>query len=182
MSKDAPVNTVAVGTVLVAYNWPTGSERYQRVNRFVQAFFVHLKDIKARRPRWRDFDITASVAGWTRFPAAEQWLKKVELIPEPDGVTVQERVAHDPIEHDTLFQEFADYLRAPKPQKAAVHLEPPQREALFREFADYLRTPRPQNAAVYPELEQREALFQQFAEYQKRQYLMIASRYPAADH
>ena len=90
---------------------------------------------------------------------------------------MQERVAHDPIEHDTLFQEFADYLRAPKPQKAAAHLEPLQREALFQEFADYLRTPRPQNTAVYPEPEQREALFQQFAEYQKRQYLMIASRY-----
>src|SRR6202521_1943630 len=44
VSKDAPVNTVAVGTVLVAYHWPTKSERYQRINRFVQAFFVHLND------------------------------------------------------------------------------------------------------------------------------------------
>jgi TRAP-type uncharacterized transport system substrate-binding protein len=182
VSKDAPVSTVAVGTVLVAYNWPTGSQRYRRVNQFVQAFFAHLKDIKARRPKWRDFDITASVSGWTRFPAAEQWLKKAELTPEPDGVTVQERVPLDPKERDAVFQEFADYLRAPKPQKAAVHLEPLQREALFQEFADYLRTPRPQKAAVYPEPERREALFQQFAEYQKRQYLMIASRYPAADH
>ena len=210
MSKDAPVNTVAVGTVLVAYNWPTKSERYQRVNRFVQAFFAHLKDIKARRPKWRDFDITASIAGWTRFPAAEQWLKKAELTPESDGVTVQERVALDlkerdavfqefadylrtpkpektavqlePLQREALFREFADYLRVPRPQKAAVHLEPLQREALFQEFADYLRTPRPQKAAVYPEPERREALFQQFAEYQKRQYLMIASRYPAADH
>jgi len=72
--------------------------------------------------------------------------------------------------------------KSPKPEKAAIHLEPLQREALFREFADYLRTPRRQNAAVYLEPGQREALFQQFAEYQKRQYLMIASRYPAADH
>jgi len=166
----------------VAYNWPTGSERYQRVNRFVQAFFAHLKDIKARRPRWQDFDVSASVAGWTRFPAAEQWLRKAELFPESDRVTVQARVPLDPKERDAVFQEFADYLRAPKPEKAAIHLEPLQREALFREFADYLRTPRRQNAAVYLEPGQREALFQQFAEYQKRQYLMIASRYPAADH
>ena len=72
VSKDAPVKTVSVGTVLVAYNWPTKSERYQRVDRFVQAFFANLKDIKARRPRWREFDITASVSGWTRFPVAEQ--------------------------------------------------------------------------------------------------------------
>ena len=111
------------------------------------------------------------------FPAAEQWLKKAELIPETDGATSQARVPLDPKERDAVFQEFADYLRAPRPQQAAVHLEPLQREALFQQFADYLRTPRPQNAAVYPEPEQREALFQQFAEYQKRQYLMIASRY-----
>ena len=101
----------------MAYNWPTGSERYQRVNRFVQAFFAHLKDIKARRPRWQDFDVSASVAGWTRFPAAEQWLRKAELFPESDRVTVQARVPLDPKERDAVFQEFADYLRAPSPRK-----------------------------------------------------------------
>ena len=43
VSRDRPVKTVSVGTVLVAYNWPTKSERYQRVSRFVQAFFANLK-------------------------------------------------------------------------------------------------------------------------------------------
>jgi uncharacterized protein len=38
VAKDAPVRTVTVGTVLVAYNWPAKSQRYQRVDRFVQAF------------------------------------------------------------------------------------------------------------------------------------------------
>ena len=136
ISKDAPVNTVAVGTVLVSYNWPTKSERYQRINRFVQAFFVHLKDIKARRPRWRDFDVSASVSGWTRFPAAEQWLKRAALTSEPDKAIVQERVL-DPKEREALFREFADYQRTPEPQKAAVHLNPIDREALFRDFSQY---------------------------------------------
>ena len=67
VSRDAPVKTVSVGTVLVAYNWLKKSERYQRVDRFVQAFFANLKDIKPRRPKWREFDITATVPGWTRF-------------------------------------------------------------------------------------------------------------------
>jgi TRAP transporter TAXI family solute receptor len=153
VSKDAPINTVAVGTVLVAYNWLAKSERSQRVNRFVEAFFAHLKDIKARRPRWRDFDITASVAGWTRFPAAEQWLKKAELTSAPDKATLQQQVPPHPTEHDALFQEFAHYLKTPKPQKTAILLEPRQRDALFQDFA----------------------------EYQKHQHLMIAY-YPTADH
>src|SRR5580698_6602389 len=46
VSNDAPVKTVEVGTVLVAYNWPTNSERYQRVNHFVQTFFAHIEDFQ----------------------------------------------------------------------------------------------------------------------------------------
>jgi uncharacterized protein len=137
VSKDAPVNTVAVGTVLVSYNWPTNSERYHRVNGFVQAFFTHLKDIKARRPKWRDFDVSASVVGWTRFPAAEQWLKKAELSAASDRAAVQERVPLDPQEQETLFREFADYQRTREFQKVAISLKPEQRDALFRDFARY---------------------------------------------
>src|SRR5262249_43222426 len=133
----APVNTVSVGTVLVTYNWPTKSERYYQINRFVNAFFVHLKDIKARRPRWRDFDVSASVGGWNRFPAAEQWLKTAGLAPELDRATVQEQVSLDPKEREALFREFADYQKTIESQKAAVLLKPKEREALFRDFAQY---------------------------------------------
>ena len=137
VSKDAPVNTVAVGTVLVTYNWPTTSERYHQINRFVNAFFVHLKDIKARRPRWRDFDVSASVGGWTRFPAAEQWLKTAGLASESDKATVQAQVPLDPKERQALFREFADYQKTIESQKAAVLFRPNEREALFRDFARY---------------------------------------------
>jgi uncharacterized protein len=116
VSRDAPVKTVEVGTALVAYNWPTNSERYQRVNHFVQAFFAHIKDFQASHPKWHPFDITSSVSGWTRFPAAEQWLKKAGLTPEKSKTTV---VHLDTKQRDALFKDFV------------------QREALFREFAAY---------------------------------------------
>jgi TRAP-type uncharacterized transport system substrate-binding protein len=137
VSKDDPVKTVAVGTVLVAYNWPTKSERYERVDRFVRAFLVNLKDIKARRPKWRGFDITASVSGWTRFPVVEQWLKKAGLSPEPNKRTAQQQVPLDPKKRDALFREFAEYHRRLRPEKATMNLDSNQREALFREFARY---------------------------------------------
>jgi uncharacterized protein len=137
VSRDAPVKTVSVGTVLVAYNWPTKSERYQRVDRFVQAFFANLKDIKARRPKWRDFDITASVSGWTRFPAAEQWLKKAGLSPEPNRATAQAQAPLDPKKRDALFRELAEQQRMAGREKATLNLDSNQREGLFREFAQY---------------------------------------------
>jgi TRAP-type uncharacterized transport system substrate-binding protein len=139
VSNDAPINTIAVGTVLLAYNWPTKSERYQRVNRFVQAFLSRLNEIKARRPKWHDFDISSSVSGWTRFPAAEQWLKKAGLSPEPDKATVQEQVPLDPKKRDALFREFAEHQKTSDPEKATLHLDPKQREALFQDFAKYQR-------------------------------------------
>jgi TRAP-type uncharacterized transport system substrate-binding protein len=138
VSKDAPVKTVAVGTVLLAYNWPTKSERCQRANRFVQAFLSHLSEIKGRRPKWHDFDISSSVSGWTRFPAAEQWLKKAALTPGRDKATAQEQVPLDPRQREALFRDFADYQRSTASAKAAVHLDPKkQREALFRDFAEF---------------------------------------------
>jgi TRAP-type uncharacterized transport system substrate-binding protein len=132
VSRNTPVRTIGVGTVLVAYNWPTKSERHQRVSRFVQAFFANLKEIKGRRPKWRDFDVSASVAGWTRFPAAEQWLKKAGLTPEPD-----KRPAYlDPNKRKALFRDFAEYQKAHEP-------------ALFREFAEYQRTHEPMMMVAY---------------------------------
>ena len=132
VSRNTPVKTIGVGTVLVAYNWPTKSERHQRVSRFVQAFFANLKEIKGRRPKWRDFDVSASVAGWTRFPAAEQWLKKAGLTPEPDKGPAY----LDPKKRQALFRDFAEYQKTHEP-------------ALFREFAEYQRTHEPMMMVAY---------------------------------
>jgi TRAP transporter TAXI family solute receptor len=105
VSQIAPVKTVEVGTVLVAYNWPDKSERYARVNRFVQAFFAHLDEIKAIHPKWHPFDVTSEVSGWTRFPGAERWLKKAGLTPKPDQAAAQ----LDPNQREELFRAFAAY-------------------------------------------------------------------------
>ncbi len=139
VTEDAPIKTIAVGTVLLAYNWPIKSERYQRVNRFVQAFFAHLKDIRARHPKWRDFDITASVTGWIRYPPAEQWIKQAGLTPQIATASVAEppklslpaqAQILDPQQREALFREFAAYER---------------RESLFKEFAAYERLRRAQH-------------------------------------
>src|SRR5262249_43764549 len=103
VSNDAPVNTVEVGTVLVTYNWPRSSERYQRVNHFAQVFFAHVKDIQARRPKWRPFDIASSVSGWTRSAPAVEWLKGAGLTPEESRTTV---VHLDSKQREALFTAF----------------------------------------------------------------------------
>ena len=39
------IETVAVGAVLIAFNWPKGTERYRRIQKFVEAFFPKTRRI-----------------------------------------------------------------------------------------------------------------------------------------
>jgi uncharacterized protein len=148
---NAPAKTIAVGTVLVAYNWPAKSEHHQRVNRLVQAFFGHINEMKGRHPKWRDFDISESVPGWTRYQTAEEWIKRAGLTPQitttsrPDPARLARSTqppALDPQQSEFLFREFAAYVQAPA-------LDRRQRESLFREFAAYAAERRRQFAANY---------------------------------
>ncbi|GEP05358.1 TRAP ABC transporter [Methylobacterium oxalidis] len=70
------VETLAVGTILGVYNHPKGSERYRKLERFVAAFFGQFDKFLApqRHPKWREVNLAASVAGWTRFRPAQDWL------------------------------------------------------------------------------------------------------------
>jgi uncharacterized protein len=71
------VDTVAVSAVLISYNWPkTNVDRYRRVRRFVEAFFPKIADFQQppRHPKWHDVNLAATLPGWTRFEAAQEWL------------------------------------------------------------------------------------------------------------
>jgi uncharacterized protein len=71
-----PVETLAVGSILGVYNHPKGSERYNKLNRFVEAFFTQFDKFLSpqRHPKWREVNLAATVPGWTRFRPAQEWL------------------------------------------------------------------------------------------------------------
>lgn len=70
------ISTIAVPTLLAAYNWPKGTERYRRLDKFVNAFFSNFDKLKKppRHPRWQTVNFAASLEGWKRFPAAQEWI------------------------------------------------------------------------------------------------------------
>ncbi len=70
------IETLAVGTVLFAANRPKDSERYRKIEKFVAAFFPRLAALQMppRHPKWREVNLAASIAGWTRSAAAQDWL------------------------------------------------------------------------------------------------------------
>jgi TRAP transporter TAXI family solute receptor len=73
-----PVDTVAASVILVTYNWPENTERYNRVAKFIDAFFSKINDF--HKPpwdqKWKETSISAKVAGWPRFKAAQDWLDR----------------------------------------------------------------------------------------------------------
>src|SRR4051812_31144685 len=51
-----PVDTIAAPAALAVFNWPKGSERYRRIERFVERLFGHWDKFlqPPRHPKWRD--------------------------------------------------------------------------------------------------------------------------------
>jgi TRAP-type uncharacterized transport system substrate-binding protein len=70
------VETIAVPTALVAFNWSTTSNRYDRVARFVDHLFSRLDKLQGPGfgPQWKSVNLAATVPGLARFPAAQAWL------------------------------------------------------------------------------------------------------------
>jgi TRAP-type uncharacterized transport system substrate-binding protein len=72
------VSTIAVPTALVAFNWPTQSNRYQRVSRFVEYLFSRIDRLQGPGfdPKWKSINLAATVPGLSRFAASQEWLDR----------------------------------------------------------------------------------------------------------
>src|SRR5438445_11982806 len=72
------VSTIAVPTALVAFNWPTKSNRSERVARFIDHLFSRIDRLQAPGfdPKWKSINLAATVPGLTRVPAAQAWLDR----------------------------------------------------------------------------------------------------------
>jgi uncharacterized protein len=68
------LETVSVSTLLAVYNWTKErGERYVNVTNFMRVFFAALPALRQRSTGslWRQADVNAKIAGWTRHPAAD---------------------------------------------------------------------------------------------------------------
>jgi uncharacterized protein len=126
IEKDQVVESIAVSAVLIAYNWPKGTDRYRRIQKFVDTFFPKLAEFQKapRHPKWKEANLAATLPGWTRFAGADEWLKNNAAKPP----TVAER------------DQFDRFLQA-RSQAGAV-VTPEDREKLFNEFMQWSKTRR----------------------------------------
>lgn len=109
-----PVDTVAVGSVLVTLSTPSDTARAKRVNRFVDALFDRFDQFRRPgfHPKWREVNLSAQVQGWVRYPEALGLLRNTG--------------------DSTLRTSFDSYLNQSGQTTAGMDNE--RREALFRDF------------------------------------------------
>ena len=120
IAPGSSVDTIAVETVLVVYNWEKEHWRYAKVARFVDAFLGRFDEFlqPPRDPKWREVNLNAPLDGWNRFGPAQNWLN--ENIDAPSTSTPVAAAPQAPAEVNTA-------------QASAVSKDPSLRRA-FREF------------------------------------------------
>ena len=114
------IDTIAVPAVLAAFNWPKNSDRYNRVERFIEYLFNRWDTLQhpPYHPKWRDVNLAATVPGWTRFGAAEELLQNMQTEQQQQQ---QQRAA---------FETFLS-------NQPNVPSNDAEREALFRKFLQW---------------------------------------------
>lgn len=71
------VSSISVDVVMAMYFWPKGTARYNKVKRFVDAFFEKLPTLRSQHyhGKWKEVQLENDLKGWKRFLPAQEWLK-----------------------------------------------------------------------------------------------------------
>jgi TRAP-type uncharacterized transport system substrate-binding protein len=118
-----PIDTIAAPAVLAVFNWSKGSDRYRRIERFVERLFTKWDQFREppRHPKWRDVNLAATVPGWSRWAVAEEMLRHIR--------------PKDAVDPQVASRDFSAFLK--DKGSPAANFTQEQREALFREFLQW---------------------------------------------
>ena len=121
MPEGRAIETIAAEALLASYNWAPNSDRYRRLSLLVETMFDKVAQLQRPpfHPKWKELAPRATVAGWTRFKASQDWLDR--NMPVGAAVSAASGAAPAP---------------APPPA-AAAEVAPQQRDSLYREFLEW---------------------------------------------
>jgi len=114
------VDTIAIPAVLAVYNWQKGTDRFRKVERFVQALFTKWEKFQKPpfHPKWKEVNLAATVPGWQRWSVAEEMLQRMSQKKKDD----QQQLSGD----------FQTYLNSRLDVPGTR--DPAQRDELYRDF------------------------------------------------
>lgn len=125
--KGSKLETISSSSVLITFNLQPGSIRYNRVAKFTDAFFSKFENLlkPPRHPLWKTVNLAATIPGWKRFPAAQEWLDNAKR-EQTSGLSgrfrkfIDEKASQlkedttDPAVRERLFKQFMEWSQATK--------------------------------------------------------------------
>jgi TRAP-type uncharacterized transport system substrate-binding protein len=122
------IDTIAVPAVLAVFNWQKNTDRYNRVERFIEYLFSRWDTLQhpPYHPKWRDVNLAATVPGWTRFSAAEQLLQQMQAQQQQQMQAQQQQKQQQRAAFETFLS------NQPK-----MPVSDADREDLFRKFLQW---------------------------------------------
>lgn len=119
------ISALGVPALLAVYNWPKGSDRSQRLQRFIEYFFDRFEGFQKPpyHPAWKTINLSTKVPGWTRYSVAEEKVRRLTVAaakPQPPAPAVNAQPAGpqatqsapgQPADQERLFREFLKWSK-----------------------------------------------------------------------
>jgi branched-chain amino acid transport system substrate-binding protein len=115
VADGSTVETIAAEAVLASYNWAPNSDRYRRLALLVDTMFDKVAQLQRPpfHPKWKEMAPRATVSGWTRFKAAQEWLDRnmpaSASVSSASGAVLAPATGLSPQERDPLYREFLEW-------------------------------------------------------------------------
>ncbi len=120
--------------MIIAYNWPKGSDRHRRIAQFVDKFFTKFNEFQKppRHPKWREVNLAAQVPGLAplrcrRGMAREKSRATATASARSKTSTASSRQARranaaqmTAADRERLFQEFVKWSQAQPSMKGVL--------------------------------------------------------------
>lgn len=125
LAEGERIETLGAVVVLAVYNWPKGSDRFRKVERFIRYYFDRFDTLKKPpfHPQWKEINLAATVPGWKRYWFAEELLNKYLANTAGTSPTAAEQASAEAVsavikskgsaEQKKLFEEFMQWRQAP---------------------------------------------------------------------
>jgi TRAP-type uncharacterized transport system substrate-binding protein len=135
-----PVQTVAVPTVLAAYDWPQDNDRHRRMVRFIDALFERLPVLQStagNHPKWKEMNLSGTVPGWKRYPPMQMRIEAAQAAQAAQAATVPPDGARPARIGDAATD--ADMARQVGRKMSS---DPKEQERIFKDFMEWSKTRR----------------------------------------
>ena len=126
--KSDPVQTIAVQMILAVANLNPTTARYRSTAAFVTAMLdgIHSLQESGHSPKWKDVDVTATVAGLARFPVAQAWVDRTK--------------AASPLALQDAQSLFSRYIDSRQQVLGGPPISDQEKQTLFEEFQRWQAT------------------------------------------